>query len=83
MLLALGPLAVAGAVVGFVTLIVLWTGKQFRDFFETDATLRYPIGYRNAEAAFFLMALLPAIVLCASRELAWPVRGVLLGVPRP
>ncbi len=79
MLLAMGPLAVAGAVVGFVTLLVLWTGSNSRDFFETDATLRYPIGYRNAEAAFFLMALLPAIVLCASRELSWPVRGILLG----
>ena len=78
-LLSLGPLAIAGALVGFVTLLVLWTGSNSRDFFETDATLRYPIGYRNAEAAFFLMALLPAIVLCASRELSWPVRGVLLG----
>jgi hypothetical protein len=79
MLLALGPLAAAGAVVAVVTLIVLWTGSNSRDFFETDSTLRYPIGYRNAEAAFFLMAMLPAIVLCASRELPWQVRGILLG----
>ena len=78
-LLSLGPLAIAGALVGFVTLLALWTGSNSRDFFETDATLRYPIGYRNAEAAFFLMALLPAIILCTSRDLSWPVRGVLLG----
>jgi hypothetical protein len=78
-LLSLGPLAVAGALVGFVTLLALWTGNSSHDFFETDATLRYPIGYRNAEAAFFLMALLPAIVLCSSRDLSWPVRGVFLG----
>jgi O-antigen ligase/polysaccharide polymerase Wzy-like membrane protein len=79
LLLSLSPLAVAGSVVALISLIVLWTGTNSRDFFETDATLRYPIGYRNAEAAFFLMALLPAIVLCASRELPWQVRGVLLG----
>jgi hypothetical protein len=78
-LLALSPLAIAGALVGLATLIALWTGTNSKDFFETDATLRYPIGYRNAEAAFFLMATLPAIVLCASRELSWPIRGVLLG----
>jgi O-Antigen ligase len=79
LLLALGPLAIAGALVAFVTLIALWAGSNSRDFFEADATLRYPLGYRNAEAAFFLMALLPAIVLCASRELPWQVRGLLLG----
>jgi O-Antigen ligase len=79
MLLGLSPLAIAGALVAFATLIALWTGSNSRDFFETDATLRYPIGYRNAEAAFFLMAMLPAIVLCVSRELPWLARGILLG----
>jgi hypothetical protein len=78
-LLSLGPLAAAGSVVALISLLVLWTGTNSRDFFETDATLRYPLGYRNAEAAFFLMATLPAIVLCAAREIPWPVRGVLLG----
>ena len=78
-LLSLGPLAIAGALVAFVTLLALWTGNNSHDFFETDSTLRYPIGYRNAEAAFFLMALLPAIVLCTSRELSWQVRGILTG----
>jgi hypothetical protein len=78
MLLSLSPLAVAGTIVALITLIVLWTGSDSANFFETDATLRYPIGYRNAEAAFFLMAILPAIVLCVSRELPWQVRGILL-----
>src|SRR3954452_3387742 len=78
-LLALAPLAAAGAVVGLVTLIVIWSGHSSVDYFEIDATLRYPLGYRNAEAAFFLMALFPAIVLAASRELPWAIRGVLLG----
>jgi hypothetical protein len=78
-LLALGPLAFAGAAVGLLTLIVLWTGTNSLDFLDNEATLRYPIGYRNAEAAFFLMALMPTIVLATSRELDWRLRGVLLG----
>jgi hypothetical protein len=79
MLFVLAPIAAAGAIVGLVTLIALWTGTNSRDFFELDATLRYPIGYRNAEAAFFLMAALPTIALAASGELDWRLRGLLLG----
>lgn len=79
LLLALAPLAAAGALVGLATLIVIWSGHSSMDYLEIDATLRYPIGYRNAEAAFFLMAVLPTIVLTASRELHWSIRGVLLG----
>lgn len=79
MLLVLAPLAAAGALVGLATLIVIWTGHNSVDYLETDATLRYPLGYRNAEAAFFLMALFPTIVLATSRDLPWAIRGVLLG----
>jgi hypothetical protein len=77
--LTLAPLAGAGAIVALVTLIVLWSGSNTNDFFETDATLRYPLGYRNAEAAFFVMAVFPMIVLAASRELDWRWRGALVG----
>ena len=77
--LALIPLVAAGALVGLVTLFVLWTGHHSSDYLADDATLRYPIGYRNAEAAFFLLAVFPTIVLAASRELPWPIRGALLG----
>ena len=79
LLLALMPIAAAGALVGIATLIALWIGSNALNFFETDTTLRYPIGYRNAEAAFFLMALLPTVVLAASRDLDWRIRGVLIG----
>src|SRR6185295_9217400 len=34
--LSLSPLAVAGSVVALISLIVLWTGTNSRDFFETD-----------------------------------------------
>jgi hypothetical protein len=76
-ILALAPLAFAGALVGIVTLIVLWAGSNAQDFFETDSTLRYPLGYRNAEAAFFLIALWPMIGLAASREIDWRWRAAL------
>jgi hypothetical protein len=65
--------------VGIISLITLWSGTDSMNFFETDATLRYPIGYRNAEAAFFLMALIPAVTLATSREVDWRVRGALVG----
>jgi hypothetical protein len=79
MLLALAPLAVAGAVVAVATLVALWVGDNAAEFFEEDATLRYPLGYRNAEAAFFGVALWPMLVLAAARDLDWRARGALLG----
>jgi O-Antigen ligase len=78
MLLALAPLAGAGAIVALATLVALWTGSDAAEFFEVDSTLRYPLGYRNAVAAFFLMALWPMLTLAASRDLDWRVRGFLL-----
>jgi hypothetical protein len=77
LVLSLAPLAAAGAVVGIVTLIVLWAGDRSQDFFEIDATLRYPLGYRNAVAAFFLITLWPMVGLAASRQLDWRWRGAL------
>ncbi len=79
MLLALAPLAAAGAVVAVATLIALWIGDNAGEFFEEDAALRYPLGYRNAEAAFFGVALWPMLVLAAARDLDWRARGALLG----
>jgi O-Antigen ligase len=74
---AVAPLACAGALVGLATLIALWAGSNSQDFFETDATLRYPLGYRNAEAAFFLIALWPMLGLASSREVDWRWRAVM------
>ncbi len=78
MLLALAPLAGAGAVVAVATLVSLWTGSDAQEFLEVDATLRYPLGYRNAVAAFFVMAVWPMLVLAASRDVDWRLRGALL-----
>ena len=45
------------------------------DLLEIDGTLDFPLGYRNAEAAFFAIALFPALGLAADRELDWRLRA--------
>jgi hypothetical protein len=79
MLLALSPLAAGGAVVAVATLIALWVGDNVAEFLEEDATLRYPVGYRNAVAAFFAISLWPMLTLAASRDIPRPARGALVG----
>ena len=78
--LALTPLAVAGAVAGGVTAVALITGDDARDYLEFDNTLEYPIGYRNANAAFFLCAFFPALGLAGDRQLDWRFRGAALAI---
>ena len=54
--LSLAPLAVAGAVAGLITAIGMITSSDPASFLAEDGTLEHPIGYRNANAAFFLVA---------------------------
>jgi tetratricopeptide (TPR) repeat protein len=44
-----------------------------------DGRLVYPTGYPNANAAQWLMAFWPALLLARSRQLWWGLRGVLAG----
>jgi O-antigen ligase len=44
-----------------------------------DDRLVYPAGYVNADAAQWLMAFWPALLLARSRQLPWGLRGVLAG----
>lgn len=78
MRLALVPLAAAGAFAGVATVIGLLTADDPRQYLEIDGTLDYPLGYRNANAAFFAIALFPAVGLAADRALDWRVRGLAL-----
>ena len=79
MKLALVPLAVAGAFTGLITVLTLLTSDSPADVLERAGTLEFPFGYRNAEAAFFGVALFPALGLAADRELDWRIRGAALG----
>jgi hypothetical protein len=71
--LAMLPLAIAGAVVGVATTLVLLTGDDFRTYLHGDSTLRYPLGYRNADAAFFLLGFWALLTLAGGAG-RWPAR---------
>jgi hypothetical protein len=76
--LALVPLAVAGAFAGIVAVIGLLTGDHVGRYLDGDGTLEFPLGYRNANAAFFAIAVWPALGLASHRASAWPVRAAAL-----
>ena len=72
------PVAIAGALVGVATVIAIGTGSDFNWYLHSDATLRFPIGYRNANAAFFLTCLWPLIGVATHNEWRWQLRAPLI-----
>ncbi len=74
--LAVLPVVCAAGAVAVITLIVLAAGSEPSSFLDEDGTLEYPLGYRNATAAFFLIAFWPAICLASSPRVSVPVRAV-------
>jgi hypothetical protein len=77
--LSLVPLAVAAGVTGLVAILGLLTNDVPNDVLELG-TLEYPLGYRNAEAAFFAIAVFPAVGLAADGGRAVWLRAVALGI---
>jgi O-antigen ligase/polysaccharide polymerase Wzy-like membrane protein len=77
--LALVPLAAAGAIVAVATTVTLLVGRDLATYLDLDGTLQFPLGYRNANAAFFLIALWPALALATSPRVDWRLRGLALG----
>lgn len=77
--LALVSLAVAGAFAGVVTVIGMIATDSPATYIGADRTLYFPIGYHNANAAFFLIASLPALGLASSAQLDWRLRGLAQG----
>jgi hypothetical protein len=76
--LALTPIVAAAAFAGGATILTLAIADVPRDVFESDGTLDFPLGYRNANAAFFAIAFFPALGLAMRRELDWRLRGLAL-----
>jgi hypothetical protein len=76
--LALVPLAIAGAFAGGIAVIGMHGADHPGRYLDTDGTLEFPLGYRNANAAFFLIALWPALGLAARRGGLWPGRAAAL-----
>lgn len=75
---ALAPVAAAGILVGAGTLITIATGNHPSAYLHPDATLRFPIGYRNAEAAFFMICTWALMSLAVGTRARWPLRAAML-----
>jgi hypothetical protein len=77
--LSLIPLVAAGGFAGGAAVIVLLAGDDPASHLGTDGSLHFPLGYRNANAAFFAIASLGALGLASGRDLDWRLRAVALG----
>jgi hypothetical protein len=77
--LSLVPLALGGGLVALATLVTLLIGDDVSRYLENDGTLQFPLGYRNANAAFFLIAIWPLLGLGMNRSFEWPIRGAAIG----
>lgn len=75
--LALLPLAVGGAFAGTIAVVAMH-GTHDPGHYLDQGTLEFPLGYRNANAAFFLIAFWPALGLAARRDGLWIVRAAAL-----
>jgi O-Antigen ligase len=73
---ALAPIAVAGAVVGVATTIAIGTRTDVTWLLHEDGTLRFPIGYRNANAAFFLISMWALVGLVGAGRGRWAARAL-------
>lgn len=69
------PVVGAAAIAGLVTIIGLSKGADPATYLNIGGTVEYPLGYRNAVAAFFLIAFWPSICLAASERIALPLRA--------
>jgi tetratricopeptide (TPR) repeat protein len=61
--------------IAVVTLVRVGTVADPSALFAGDRLME-PVGYVNAQAAMWLMALWPAVTLAASGRVPWPVRGI-------
>ena len=81
--LSLLPLALAGGVVALGTAITLMTGDDFTRYISRDGSLEFPVGYHNANAAFFVIAFWAALALAASPLARLAAQRADAGVRRP
>jgi hypothetical protein len=76
--LALLAVGAGVAAVAVVSTIVIGTGTHALRYLHDDGTLLYPIGYRNANAAFWLIGAWPLLILAVRSRIAWPLRAAML-----
>jgi len=68
--LSMLPVVGAAGIAAIVALAAMSGASEPLPYLEDDGTLQYPLGYRNANAAFFLIALWPAISLASMPRVA-------------
>jgi hypothetical protein len=76
---ALLTVGAVGAAVGIATTVTLATGTDLHTYLHVDATLRLPIGYRNADAAFFMICLWALLAFAVEAKAPIWVRGPAVG----
>jgi O-antigen ligase len=76
--LALLPLAVAGGIAGLATLVSAITADEAIPLVELGVLDR-PIGYHNANAAFFAICFFAALGIATDRDRDWRLRGTMVG----
>src|SRR5436190_1669317 len=77
-LVALWTFAMAG-LAAFVALHIDAVSRAQLETLMPFGRLRYPTGYANANAALWLTAAWPALMLARSARLGWALRGLLAG----
>ena len=75
---ALAAVAGAGVLIGVVATVTIASGHDLGEYLHSDATLRFPIGYRNAEAAFFMISVWALLSLAVGGRPRWPLRAAML-----
>jgi O-antigen ligase len=78
MMLMLLPLAGAGIFAGIWTLFEIGFGDNAPLYLHEDGTLRFPIGYRNANALFFLLGIWSALSYASLPKVDWRIRAALI-----
>jgi hypothetical protein len=76
---ALATVAVAVGAIA-VGLLVYTAVRDDPSTIFVEGRISDPFGYANATADFWLIAFFPAVHLAIGRELAWPLRGLFLGI---
>ena len=78
--LVLVPWAVAATTVAVVTIVQILGSDAARNLLDPDLTLDFPLAYRNANAAFFVISALVLIAIAARHRSPVPLQVGCIGV---
>ena len=74
MILSLVPFLAAGAIVVAIVVVKVWLASDVETLVDTDGTLDFPFGYRNANAGFFTMLAFGSMPVIMRARSALPLR---------